>query len=81
MNKQSIIAQICKTIICVTIIIAWAYIFGLLVIIGPPIWGVLLLIATTICLTTYFLKSSKYKNLNEKIEDLNKRIENLEKGC
>lgn len=80
MNKQSIIAQICKTIICVTIIIAWAYIFGLLVIIGPPIWGILLLITTTICLKAYF-SSRKYKNLNEKIEELNERIEDLEKGC
>lgn len=77
MNKQSIVAQICKTIICIAIIITWAYIFGLLAIIGPPIWGVLLLIATTICLITYFSNSKKYKNLNRRMKELEEENKKL----
>lgn len=77
MSDKSTITQICKTIISIVLIIAWVFIFCFLLLMGPPIWGVLLLILTTICLITYFRKSNK--NSNKKIDELEKRIENLEK--
>ena len=77
MNNKSIVPQVCKTIISIVLIIVWGYIFCFLVLIGPPIWGVLLLILTTICLITYFCTSNKYRNLNKRIEDIEKETQQL----
>ena len=76
MKNQSTAAQICKTIICLALIIVWAYIFITLIIIGPPIWAILLLIVTTICISKFF-KSTKYKKLDAKIDELDSEVQKL----
>lgn len=78
MNEKT--AIICKSITFIVSFAIWAYLLISLILIGPPIWGMLQILLSTIGGIIYLLRSKKNKKLIKRIEDLEKRIELLEEG-
>lgn len=70
---------ICKTIAYIATLLSWASIFVFLVMIGPPIWGVIQITVTFISVLAYINKTGKYKKLKERIAELEARVEKLER--
>lgn len=78
MKSQTIISQVCKTILYAISIIVWANVFMTLVLAAAPIWGLLQLISTIIVLKICWGKSKRYKEIHNKFNELDERIKKLE---
>lgn len=78
MKSQTIISQVCKTILYAISIIVWANVFMTLVLAAAPIWGLLQLTSTIIVLKICWGKSKRYKEIHNKFNELDERIKKLE---
>ena len=78
MNEKTIV--ICKSITFTISFAIWSYLLVTLILIGPPIWGVLQILLSTILGLIYIVKTKKNKKLITKIDNLEKRIKILEEG-
>lgn len=77
---ENTITLICKTLIAIIAIIAWACCFILCAMI-PFLWifDLILIIATLIGVGMYLGKRKKYKELKNNLEMLQKRVQELER--
>ena len=78
MNEKTVV--ICKSITFTISFAIWSYLLVTLILIGPPIWGVLQILLSTILGLIYIVKTKKNKKLITKIDNLEKRIKILEEG-